>query len=46
MPVLAQQQGFSGDGQVDELLVVRVAAGQARFDGDLPLADVAVERQG
>ena len=43
MLVLAQQQRLMGNGQVDELLVVGVAAGDAGFGGDFGDSGVLVK---
>ena len=45
MLILAQQQSPLGDGQVDELLVVGVAAGDGGFDVERQLRDCKLRRQ-
>ena len=44
MLVLAQQQGLMGNCQVDEFLVIGVAAGDAGLGGDFCESRMAVER--
>ena len=43
MPILAQQQGLVGHRQINEFLVIGVAASKAGFRGHFNQAGVAVE---
>ena len=43
MLILTQQQGLMGNRQIDEFLVVGVAAGDAGFGGDFGDSGVLVE---